>query len=112
MEITPQIKAYFEAKKGNFDTIDTHLADDVRIEDTGESDAINGRDNCKQWLKDKSLQYNMETKIVETKTEENGDIKVSTLVNVNASPDNFPFDYFFTMKNEKIKAVRIIYTGK
>jgi hypothetical protein len=54
----------------------------------------------------------METKIVEIKAEENGNIKVSTLVNVNSSPDNFPFDYFFTVENEKIKAVKIIYTGK
>jgi hypothetical protein len=112
MENIPQIEAYFEAKKGNFDKIDNYFADDVYIEDTGKNDTINGCGNCKKWLKEKSQQYKMETKIVEIKAEKNGNIKVSTLVNVNSSPDSFPFDYFFTIKNEKIKTVRIIYTGK
>jgi hypothetical protein len=43
----------------------------------------------------------METKIVEIKAEENENIKVSTLVNVNSLPDNYPFDYFFTIKMGK-----------
>jgi len=112
MEITPQIKAYFEAKKGNLDTIDNYFADDVCIEDAGENDTIKGCDNCKKWLKEKSQQYKIETKIVEIKAEKNGNIKVSILVNVNSAPDKFLFDYFFTIKNEKIKTVRIIYAGK
>ena len=112
MEITPQIKAYFDAKKGNFDTIDNYFADDICIEDTGENDTINGCDNCRKWLKEKNQQHKMETEIIEIKAEENGDIKVSTLVNINSSLNNFPFDYFFTIKDEKIKTIRIIYTGK
>jgi hypothetical protein len=31
MEITPQIKAYFEAKKGNFDAIDNYFANEVAL---------------------------------------------------------------------------------
>jgi hypothetical protein len=57
MEITPQIKAYFEAKKGNFDAIDNYFAEDVCVEDTGENDIIKGCSNCKKWLKEKSQQY-------------------------------------------------------
>ena len=112
MEIPPEIKAYFEAKKGHFGAIDNYFADDVCIEDIGQNDTINGFDNCKKWLKEKSRQYKMETKIVEIKTEENGNIKVSTLANVNYSPNNFLFDYIFTIHNEKIKTIKIVYTGK
>jgi hypothetical protein len=111
MEITPQIKAYFEAKKGNFDVNAHYFADDICIEDTGENNIIQGYADCKKWLKEKSQQYEMETKIIEIKAEEDGNIKVSTLVNVHSSPDHFPFDYFFTVENEKIKSVKIVYTG-
>jgi hypothetical protein len=35
MEMTPRVKAYFEAKDGDFDAIDDYFTDDVQIEDAG-----------------------------------------------------------------------------
>jgi hypothetical protein len=67
MEMIPQIKAYFEATDGDIDIIDNYFAENVCIEDTGETDVIKGFDNCKKWLKDKKQQYQMETKIVDLK---------------------------------------------
>jgi hypothetical protein len=111
MEITPQIKAYFEAKDGNLSAIDNYFADDIQIEDTGENDIINGSDSCKKWIAKKSRQYEMKTKIADIKTDENGTIKVSVSVSGSFAPGDYPFDYYFIMLNEKIKNVKIIYTG-
>jgi hypothetical protein len=110
MEMPPQIKAYFEAKDGNFGAIDSYFADDILIEDTGENDIIKGFDNCKEWLKEKSRQYEMKTKIVDITADENGTIKVSVLVNGNFAAGDYPFDYYFTVINKKIKTVKIIRT--
>jgi hypothetical protein len=112
MEITPSIQAYFEAKAGNVDFIDNYFAEDICIEDTGENDVIKGLGNCKKWLTEKSRQYKMETKIADIKTEENGNIKVSVLVSGNFAPGTYPFDYYFTLIDEQIKNVKIIYMGK
>jgi hypothetical protein len=112
MEMIPQIQAYFAAKAGNINLIDNYFADDICIEDTGENDIIKGFDNCKKWLKDKSLQYKMETKIIAIKKEENGIIKVSVSVTGDFAPGVFPFDYFFTIISGKIKTVKIAYTGE
>jgi hypothetical protein len=111
MEMIPQIQAYFEAKSGKVNLIDDYFADDICIEDTGENDIIKGFDNCKKWLENKSRQYKMETKIVKM-SRENGIIKVSVSVTGNFASGVYPFDYFFTIINEKIKSVKIIYTGE
>ena len=110
MGIIPQIQAYFEAKKGNVNLIDDFFADDIYIEDAGENGIIKGFDNCKKWLENKSRQYKMETKIVGI-IEENGLMKVSVLVTGDFAAGVFPFVYFFTIINGKIKTVKIIYTG-
>jgi hypothetical protein len=73
---------------------------------------INGFDNCKEWLKDKKQQYQMETKIVDSKNEKNGTIKVSVTVTGNFASVDYPFDYYFSIINGKIKAVKIIYMGE
>jgi hypothetical protein len=112
MEMLPQIKAYFEAKGGNLDAIDNYFSDDIQIEDTGENDIIKGFDNCKKWLKGKSQQYEMKTEIVDITANENGTIKVSVMVSGNFAVGEYPFDYYFTVINKKIKTVKIIYTGK
>jgi hypothetical protein len=112
MEIAPQIKAYFEAKDGNIDAIDRYFADNIQIEDTGENDIIKGFDNCKKWLKEKSQQYEMKTKIVGITADEKGMIKVSVLVSGNFAVGDYPFDYYFMIIDEKIKTVKIMYTGK
>jgi hypothetical protein len=112
MEMIPQIQAYFEATAGNVNLIDNYLAEDICIEDTGENDVIKGFDNCKKWLKDKKRQYQMETKIVDLKKEENGIIKVSVTVTGNFAPTAYPFDYYFTIINDKINSVRINYMGE
>ncbi|MDR1460810.1 MAG: hypothetical protein LBI78_04125 [Campylobacteraceae bacterium] len=111
MEMIPQIQAYFEAKKGNVDLIDNYFAEDIYIEDSGEDDVIRGFDNCKKWLKDKSQQYQMKTKIVALKNEKSGTIKVSVIVSGNFAPGEYPFDYYFLITDEKIKAVKIKYKG-
>jgi hypothetical protein len=111
MKTIPQIQAYFDAKNGNANLIDDYFADDICIEDAGENDIIKGFDNCKKWLENKSRQYEMETKIVKM-TEENGIIKVSVSVTGNFAAGVYPFDYFFTIINGKIKFVKIIYTGE
>jgi hypothetical protein len=112
MEIPPQIKAYFEAKDGNADAIDNYFTDDILIEDTGKNDIIQGFDNCKEWLKGKSRQYEMKTEIVDIVANENGTAKVSVLVSGNFAIGDYPFDYYFTLINKKIKTVKIIYTGE
>ncbi|MHB9294212.1 hypothetical protein Holit_03338 [Hollandina sp. SP2] len=112
MEIMLSIQAYFEAKAGNVDLIDNYFAEDICIEDTGENNTIKGIGNCKKWLKAKSQQYKMETKIAEIKTEQNGIIKVSVFVSGNFASGTYPFDYYFTIIDEKIKNVKIIYMGK
>ncbi|MDR0409777.1 MAG: nuclear transport factor 2 family protein [Spirochaetaceae bacterium] len=112
MEMIPQIKAYFEAKDGDVDIIDNYFAEDVCIEDTGENDIVRGFDNCKKWLKGKKQQYKMETKIVDSKNDENGTIKVSVLVSGNFAPGSYPFDYYFTIINDKINSVKINYMGE
>jgi hypothetical protein len=112
MEMIPQIQAYFEAKAGNVNLIDNYFAEDICINDTGENDIIKGFDNCKKWLKDKSQQYKMETKIIDLKNEENGTIKVSVSVSGNFAPGSFPFDYYFTIMSGKINSVQINYMGK
>ncbi|GHV03129.1 hypothetical protein AGMMS50229_01340 [Campylobacterota bacterium] len=112
MEIIPEIKAYFEAKDGIIDSIDNYFTDDIRIEDTGENNIITGFGECKIWLQKKSQQYKMETRIVDIITDTDGIIKVSVLVSGNFSPNSFPFDYYFTIKNGKIKNVKIVYTGE
>jgi hypothetical protein len=112
MEIVPSIQAYFEAKAGNVDLIDNYFTDDICIEDTGENNVIKSLGNCKKWLKEKSQRYKMETKISDTKTEENGTIKVSVLVSGNFAPETYPFDYYFTIIDGRIKNVKIIYMGK
>jgi hypothetical protein len=111
MEMIPQLQAYFDAKSGRVNLIDDYFADDICIEDTGENDIIKGFDNCKKWLENKSRQYKMETKIVKT-AEENGIIKVSVSVTGNFAAGVYPFDYFFTIINGKIRSVKIIYTGE
>jgi ketosteroid isomerase-like protein len=111
VEITPQIKAYFEAKDGNVDAIDNYFADDILIEDTGENDIIKGFDNCRKWLKEKSRQYEMKTKIAGITADEKGTIKVSVSVSGNFAIGDYPFDYYFTVTDGKIKTVKIIYTG-
>ena len=111
MKIPPQIQAYFDAKNGRANLIDDYFADDVCIEDSGENDIIKGFDNCRQWLESKSRQYKMETKIVKT-AKENGMIKVSVSVTGDFAAGAYPFDYFFTMTNGKIKSIKIIYTGR
>jgi ketosteroid isomerase-like protein len=93
MEMLPQIKAYFEAKDGNVNAIDNYFADDILIEDTGENDIIKGSDNCKKWLKEKSRQYEMQTKIVDITADKNETIKVSVLVSGNFAVGDYPFDY-------------------
>jgi hypothetical protein len=112
MEMIPQIQAYFEAKDGNMNLIDDYFAEDICIEDTGENDIIKGFDNCKKWLKDKSQQYHMKTKIVDIKNEENGTIKVSVIVTGNFAPGDYPFDYYFLITDGKIKTVKITYMGE
>ena len=111
MEMIPQIQAYFEAKKGAVNLIDDYFADDICIEDTGENDIIKGFDNCKKWLENKSRQYKMETTIVKM-AEENGMTKVSVSVTGDFAAGVYPFDYFFTISNGKIKSIKIIYTGE
>jgi hypothetical protein len=44
--------------------------------------------------------------------DENGTTKVSVLVSGNFAVGDYPFDYYFTIINKKIKTVKIIYTGK
>ncbi|GHV90805.1 hypothetical protein AGMMS50268_13080 [Spirochaetia bacterium] len=112
MEIIPEIQAYFDAKQGSVDSIDNYFAKNIRIEDTGENTIINGFDNCKKWLKEKSQQYEMETKVVGIQSEDNGSIKVSVLVSGNFAPGHFPFDYYFIITDGKIKDVKIIYMGE
>jgi hypothetical protein len=112
MEIAPQIKAYFEAKDGNIDAIDRYFADDIQIEDTGENDIIQGFDNCRKWLKEKSRQYETKTKIAGITAGDKGTVKVSVLVSGNFAIGDYPFDYYFIVINKKIKMVKIIYTGK
>jgi hypothetical protein len=112
MEILPQIQAYFDAKAGNVHLIDTYFAEDIRIEDSGENEIINGFDNCKKWLTDKSQQYQMETRFVEVKNEENGIIKVSVIVTGNFAPGEYPFDYYFSIIDGKIQTVKIVYIGE
>jgi hypothetical protein len=97
MEITPKIKAYFEVKDVNFNAIDNYFTDDIRIENTGENDTIQGFGNCKKWLKEKNQQYEMKTKVVDITADENGTIKVSVLVS-----ENFVTDYYFTITNKKM----------
>lgn len=103
MEITPQIKAYFDAKKGNFDTIDNYFADDVCIEDTGENDTINGCDNCRKWLKEKNQQHKMETEIIEIKAEENGRIISTLFESFLISSSRF----FLSIMNASLQPVKI-----
>jgi hypothetical protein len=112
MEIIPQIKAYFEAKAGNVNLIDNYFAEDICIEDTGENDVIKGFDNCKKWLKDTEQKYKMETKIVDVKSEENGITKVSVMVSGNFAAGDYPFDYYFSIIDGKIKTVKILYMGE
>ncbi|GMO57552.1 MAG: hypothetical protein Ta2A_03060 [Treponemataceae bacterium] len=112
MKMTPEIQAYFDAKHGSVDAIDNYFAKDIRIEDAGENTVIEGFANCKNWLKEKSQQYKMETKIVGMQAEDNGIIKVSVSVSGNFAQGDFPFDYYFTLTDGKIKNVKIIYTGK
>jgi hypothetical protein len=112
LEDFPQIMAYFEAKGGNFSAIDNYFANDIQIEDTGENDIVKGFDNCKKWLQEKSQQYKMETKIVDITADEKGTIKVSVLVSGDFAVGEYPFDYYFTIRDEKIKTVKIMYTGK
>jgi hypothetical protein len=112
MKISPEIQAYFDAKNGAVDSIDNYFTNDICIENTGKNNVINGFDNCKKWLKEKSQQYKMQTKIVDIKTKENENIKVSVLVSGNFAPGAFPFDYYFITMDRKIKAVKIIYTGE
>jgi hypothetical protein len=112
MEMKPQIQAYFDAKTGNVDAIDDYFAEDICIEDTGENNVIKGLDNCKKWLKDKSQQHKMETKIVNITNGENGIMKISVLVTGNFAPGSFPFDYYFTILKEKINSVKINYMGE
>jgi hypothetical protein len=111
MEMIPQIQAYFEAKSGKVNMIDDCFADDICIEDTGENETVKGFENCKKWLENKSRQYKMETKIEQTAFE-NGMIKVSVSVTGNFAAGVYPFDYFFTITHDKIKSVKIVYTGK
>jgi hypothetical protein len=112
MEMMPQIQAYFDAKDGNVDAIDGYFAEDICIEDTGENNVIKGFDNCKKWLKDKSQQYEMKTKIDDIKNVKNGTIKISVFVSGNFAPGSFPFDYYFTIINGKINSVKINYMGE
>ncbi|MDR1451134.1 MAG: hypothetical protein LBI57_02190 [Helicobacteraceae bacterium] len=112
MEMSPQIQAYFEAKDGDANLIANYFADNICIDDTGENDVIKGFDNCKKWLEDKSKQYQMKTKIVDIKNEENGTIKVSVIVTGSFAPGNYPFDYYFSIVNGKIEAIKIIYMGE
>ncbi|MDR1094851.1 MAG: hypothetical protein LBL31_00500 [Spirochaetaceae bacterium] len=112
MEIAPQIKAYFEAKDGNINAIDCYFADDIEIEDTGENDIIQGFDNCRKWHKEKSRQYEMKTKIAGITAGDKGTVKVSVLVSGNFAVGDYPFDYYFTIIGEKIKTLKIMYTGK
>jgi hypothetical protein len=112
METIPQIKAYFDAKGGDVHSIDDCFADDVCIEDTGEDKTINGADDCKKWIVETNERYRLATEIVEMTNQDNGDIKVSVLSRGNFAPSAFPFDYFFTIRDGKIKKVKIIYTGE
>jgi hypothetical protein len=112
MEIIPEIKAYFAAKKGDVDSIDPYFSEDICIEDTGENDLIKGFVDCKNWLRDKSRQYEMETEIIDITRQENGIVKVSVSVTGNFANDSFPFDYYFNLASGKISNVKIIYTGE
>ncbi|MDR2034942.1 MAG: hypothetical protein LBP89_10040 [Helicobacteraceae bacterium] len=107
----PSIKAYFDAKAGDADLIHNYFDENICIEDTGENNVVSGFNNCKNWLKEKSRQYKMETKIIDLTTDTNGITKVSVLVSGDFSQNAFAFDYYFTIINDKIKKVKIIYTG-
>jgi hypothetical protein len=112
MEIIPEIKAYFAAKKGDADAIDPYFSEDICIEDTGENDIIKGFAACKNWLSEKSRQYETETEIVNITRQENGIVKVSVSVTGNFAKGSFPFDYYFSLLSGKISNVKIIYTGE
>jgi hypothetical protein len=54
----------------------------------------------------------METEIKETLRQENGIVKVSTVVRGSFATGSFPFDYYFTLAAGKIMHVKIVYTGE
>ena len=111
MEIGPEIEAYFVAKKGNVDSIDPYFSEDICIEDTGENTLIKGFADCKRWLREKSLQFEMNTEIVKIASSK-GIVRVSAVVTGKFASGSFPFDYYFTLAAGKISYVKIIYTGE
>jgi hypothetical protein len=111
MEIMPQIQAFFEAKAGNADMIADCCAENICIEDVGEDEVIVGLDNCKRWLEDKNRQYELKTRFIDVKNKEDETVKVSVTVSGNFAPGDYPFDYYFSMTEGKIKKVKIIYMG-
>jgi hypothetical protein len=54
----------------------------------------------------------MKTEIVDITADKNGTAKVSVLVSGDFAIGDYPFDYYFTITNEKMKTVKTIYTGK
>jgi hypothetical protein len=113
MEPSQQIKAYFEAQKGNVEAVVPYLAEDVSIEDTGENNVVRGVGQCGEWLRAMSRKYRMETRLLETAEQEDGRIRVSAQVTVSgdAAPGTYKFDYFFELADGKIQNVKIVFIG-
>jgi hypothetical protein len=108
----PQIQAYFDVKSGDVRLVEKYFADNICIEDTGEDKTIRGVDDCKKWLVENNRKYELKTEIVETTEQGNGNVKASVLVTGNFAASAYPFDYYFTISDEKITKVKILYTGE
>jgi hypothetical protein len=112
MEKIPQIQAYFDTESGDVRLVENYFADDICIEDTGEDKTIRGVNDCKKWLVENNRKYELATEIVEMTDRGNGNVKVSVLATGNFAPNAYPFDYYFTISDEKITKIKILYTGE
>jgi hypothetical protein len=112
MEKIPQIQAYFDAEGGDVSLAGNYFADDICVEDTGEGKTVRGTDDCKKWLAENNQRYELETEIVGITDQGNGNVKVSVLSTGNFATGAYPFDYHFTISDEKISRVKIIYAGE
>ncbi|MCL1953381.1 MAG: hypothetical protein FWF58_01395 [Firmicutes bacterium] len=112
MNLPQQINTYFDCANGNLDALKDILSLDICIEDTGENTTICGIEQCIKWVDDVNKKYEKHTKVIDFNTLENGSIAVSTVVTGNFAVGGFCFDYFFDLENDKIKKIKIVYTGK
>ena len=111
MKLPSPIVDFFRMKNQHDDDgLWSLFTDDATVIDAGEGKTMKGADQIKKWIQKAISGLNLQTDIRGSK-EQDGEWVLDTMMTGDFKASPARFEYFITLKEDKITALRVEYRG-